>query len=94
MSFKEWKYCQVELDKLRCIDWMECPSCSQHQHSVHVDGNMKLYRFKSAGMLVPDINLKLKDNLFLLRLMSLIVYQPQYLGSWLVVQSTSVGVVQ
>ena len=50
VSFKEWKYCQFELDKLRCIDWMECPSCSQHQRSVHVDGNMKLYRFKSAGM--------------------------------------------
>ena len=50
VSFKEWKYCQFELDKLWCIDWMECPSCSQHQHSIHGDGNMKLYHFKSAGM--------------------------------------------
>lgn len=48
ISFKEWKFCQFELDKLRCLDWMECPACSDCQHSVHVDGNMKLYRFKSA----------------------------------------------
>jgi hypothetical protein len=29
---------------------MECPACEQQQHSVHIDGNMKLYRYKSAGM--------------------------------------------
>ena len=23
---------------------MKCPSCSQEQHSCHVDGNMKLYQ--------------------------------------------------
>ena len=50
VSFKEWKFCQFELDKLRHINWMKCPACDDHQHSVHMDGNMKLYRFKSAGM--------------------------------------------
>ncbi|XP_028412158.1 uncharacterized protein LOC114534881, partial [Dendronephthya gigantea] len=49
-SFREWKYCQYELNKLRHINWMECPACEQQQHSVHMDGNMKLYRYKSAGM--------------------------------------------
>jgi len=49
-SFKEWTYCQFELDQERQISWMECPACSNKQHSVHVDGNMKLYRFKSAGV--------------------------------------------
>ena len=26
------------------------PACSNKQHSVHVDDNMKLYRFTSAGV--------------------------------------------
>lgn len=48
-SFKEWKFCQFELDSIRKKRWMSCPTCTKSQHSVHVDGNMKLYRFKSAG---------------------------------------------
>ncbi|XP_028410581.1 uncharacterized protein LOC114533276 isoform X3 [Dendronephthya gigantea] len=53
-SFREWKYCQYELNKLRHINWMECPACEQQQHSVHMDGNMKLYRYKSAGIRKRD----------------------------------------
>ena len=49
-SFREWKFYQFELNKLRQINWMDCPSCEQKQHSVHIDGNMKLYGYKSAGM--------------------------------------------
>ncbi|KXJ07194.1 hypothetical protein AC249_AIPGENE287 [Exaiptasia diaphana] len=49
-SFKEWKFCQLELDNICLCDWMKCPGCSEQQHFVHVDGNMKLYRFKTAGM--------------------------------------------
>ncbi|KAK2561879.1 hypothetical protein P5673_015276 [Acropora cervicornis] len=48
--FREWKYCQFELDKERRINWMECPACSNNQHSVHVDDNMKLHRFTSAAV--------------------------------------------
>ena len=48
-AFKEWKFFQYELDRLRFIDWMTCPVCDIAQHSVHVDGNMKLYRFESPG---------------------------------------------
>ena len=48
MSFKEWKFCQFEIDRLRNINLMECPACEGCQQSVHVDGNMKLYRFKTA----------------------------------------------
>ena len=51
-SFKEWEFCQYELDRLRKINWMACPACEDCQHSVHVDGNMKLYRFTSAGKYV------------------------------------------
>ncbi|KAK3745571.1 hypothetical protein QZH41_009877, partial [Actinostola sp. cb2023] len=49
-SFKEWKFCQHELNLLSYQDWMKCPPCSISQHSCHVDGNMKLYRYKSSGM--------------------------------------------
>ena len=31
---------------------MECPACALYQHSCHVDGNMKLYRYKSSGTYV------------------------------------------
>ena len=31
---------------------MKCPSCSIFQHSCHVDGNMKLYRFKTSRRFV------------------------------------------
>ncbi|XP_032232016.2 uncharacterized protein LOC116605656 isoform X1 [Nematostella vectensis] len=48
-SFQEWKYLQFEINSICHMDWMQCPACSDDQHSVHVDGNMKLYRFKSAG---------------------------------------------
>ena len=43
-------FCQFELKRLRQINWMECPHFSEH--SVHMDGNMRLYRYKSAGMQV------------------------------------------
>ncbi|XP_028403336.1 uncharacterized protein LOC114526041 [Dendronephthya gigantea] len=48
-SFKEWKFCTFEMELLQQKNWMECPPCTISQHSGHVDGNMKLYRFRSAG---------------------------------------------
>ncbi|XP_028390710.1 uncharacterized protein LOC114515619 [Dendronephthya gigantea] len=44
----EWRYCQYEVDKLQGITYIDCPPCSMSQHSAHVDGNQKLYRFKSV----------------------------------------------
>ena len=35
-SFREWKFCQFELNRLRQINWMECPACEHQQHSVHI----------------------------------------------------------
>ena len=49
VAFKEWKFCHHELDVLQSKDFMECPTCAVFQHSAHVDGNAKLYRYKSAG---------------------------------------------
>ncbi|XP_044163520.1 uncharacterized protein LOC114951222 isoform X3 [Acropora millepora] len=48
-SFKEWKFCQHEIQQLEGMNWMKCPICSVSQHSCHVDGNMKLYRYHSSG---------------------------------------------
>lgn len=48
-AFKEWKFCSHEINKLQFKDLMVCPTCATYQHSVHVDGNAKLYRYKSAG---------------------------------------------
>lgn len=48
-SFKEWKFCQFEVDHLQGHNWMKCPTCSIFQHSCHVDGNMKLYLYCSSG---------------------------------------------
>ena len=48
-SFKEWKFCQYELSQLQGMDWSKCPTCSIRQHSCHVDGNMKLYRYQASG---------------------------------------------
>lgn len=46
MSFKEWNFWLYERDKVQHKDWLECPACSETQHSCHVDGNAKLYRYK------------------------------------------------
>ena len=35
---------------------MKCPYCNQDHHFAHVDANMKLYRFKSAGKYVSIEN--------------------------------------
>ncbi|XP_057306565.1 uncharacterized protein LOC130644823 isoform X2 [Hydractinia symbiolongicarpus] len=48
-SWREYKFCMHKMDMLQQKNWMECPSCHNDQHSCHVDGNNKLYRYKSAG---------------------------------------------
>ena len=48
-SFKEWKFYKFEMEALQQKIWMECPPSTISQYSGHVDGNMKLYRFRSAG---------------------------------------------
>eukprot|EP00794_Sanderia_malayensis_P004099 gene4099-4655_t len=48
-SFKEWKYFSFEMEQFQEKNWMMCPTCSISQHSCHVDGNFKVYRYKGAG---------------------------------------------
>lgn len=48
-SFKEWCFYKHELEAKQGLDWMECPCCSVYQHSCHIDGNCKLYRYKTSG---------------------------------------------
>ena len=61
-AFREWKYCKYELDLLMRKDFFKCPCCNLDQHSAHVDANMKLYRFKSAGKYVSLENTNLNVN--------------------------------
>jgi hypothetical protein len=44
----EWRYCQYEVDKLQEIRYIYCSPCSVSQHSAHLDGNQKLYQFRSV----------------------------------------------
>ncbi|XP_066934787.1 uncharacterized protein [Clytia hemisphaerica] len=48
-AFKEWCFCQYKIDCLQNKNWLECPACAYQQHSSHVDGNCKLYHYKSSG---------------------------------------------
>lgn len=48
-AFKEYCFCNYELEKIQQKKWMECPCCSIKQHSCHVDGNCKLYRYRNSG---------------------------------------------
>jgi len=38
----------MELLQLSKHPLLECPACHGNQHSVHVDGNRKLYRFSKV----------------------------------------------
>lgn len=48
IAFKEWKFCNHEINSLQFKDFMVCPACATYQHSAYVDGKAKLYRYKSA----------------------------------------------
>eukprot|EP00794_Sanderia_malayensis_P005818 gene5818-6514_t len=50
--YKEWKFCHMQTEVMQMKNLFECPSCSIQQHSSHVDGNCKLYRYKSSGKYV------------------------------------------
>lgn len=47
-AFHEWRYCQFSMRKLRQSPLFECPCCVPIQHSVHLDGNKKLYRYSKV----------------------------------------------
>lgn len=47
-AFHEWRYCNFGMRKLKHSPLFECPCCTPVQHSVHVDGNKKLYRYSKV----------------------------------------------
>ena len=47
-AFEEFRYCTVEKLKVGKVPLLECPACKGQQHSVHIDGNRKLYRFSKV----------------------------------------------
>ncbi|KAK5895521.1 hypothetical protein CgunFtcFv8_009208 [Champsocephalus gunnari] len=46
-SFLEWTYAKFEVERLSQVQHFQCPSCTPSMLAVAVDGNRKLYRFKS-----------------------------------------------
>ncbi|KAK0149829.1 hypothetical protein N1851_009422 [Merluccius polli] len=46
-AFLEWAYAKFEVDKLSQVQHFQCPACTPSMLAVAVDGNRKLYRFKS-----------------------------------------------
>uniref|UniRef100_A0A7M5X014 CxC3 like cysteine cluster domain-containing protein n=2 Tax=Clytia hemisphaerica TaxID=252671 RepID=A0A7M5X014_9CNID len=48
-AFKEYQHLKFDVEQLCSLSWFECPGCGDQQHSCHVDGNNKLYRYKTSG---------------------------------------------
>ncbi|XP_041825540.1 uncharacterized protein LOC121629810 [Melanotaenia boesemani] len=46
-SFLEWSYAKFEVERLSQVNHFQCPACTPSMSAVAVDGNRKLYRFKS-----------------------------------------------
>ena len=46
-AFLEWTYAKFEVEKLCEVQHFQCPACTPSMLAVAVDGNRKLYRFKS-----------------------------------------------
>ncbi|KAJ4924367.1 hypothetical protein JOQ06_000607, partial [Pogonophryne albipinna] len=46
-SFLEWTHATFEVERLSQVQHFQCPSCAPSMLAVAVDGNRKLYRFKS-----------------------------------------------
>ncbi|KAM4530957.1 uncharacterized protein PAE49_023263 isoform 3-T4 [Odontesthes bonariensis] len=46
-SFLEWTYAKYEVERLSQVQHFQCPACTPSMLAVAVDGNRKLYRFKS-----------------------------------------------
>ncbi|TKS92484.1 hypothetical protein D9C73_025314 [Collichthys lucidus] len=46
-AFLEWAYAKFKVDKLSQVQHFQCPACTPSMLAVAVDGNRKLYRFKS-----------------------------------------------
>ena len=49
-SMRAWRREEKEyLEDLTSLDLLECPACQSSAHCIHIDGNHKLYRYRSAG---------------------------------------------
>ncbi|XP_030838107.1 uncharacterized protein LOC105443805 isoform X2 [Strongylocentrotus purpuratus] len=47
-ALTEFRYCQHTMKGLKETNQMTCPACSHGQHSAHVDGNFKVYRYSKV----------------------------------------------
>ncbi|XP_062414077.1 uncharacterized protein LOC134122785 isoform X1 [Pungitius pungitius] len=46
-AFLEWIYAKFEVERMSLVQHFQCPACTPSMLAVAVDGNRKLYRFKS-----------------------------------------------
>jgi len=42
-AYREWRCNEWEMDKAAQLSSTDCPACTDVRHSIHTDGNMKLY---------------------------------------------------
>ncbi|XP_064390969.1 uncharacterized protein LOC135338816 isoform X2 [Halichondria panicea] len=47
-AFREWRYSKFSIGELKHSPLFDCPCCTPEQHSVHFDGNKKLYRYSKV----------------------------------------------
>ena len=46
--FREYQHLKFDVEQLCSLSWQEFPDCGDQQHSCHVDGNNKLYRYTTT----------------------------------------------
>lgn len=56
-SFLEFYYCQYEQEQQTGEASLSCPACHPDMVAVAVDGNRKLYRFKSRRYFSPALSI-------------------------------------
>jgi len=80
-AFLEWAYAKFEVDKLSQVQHFQCPACTPTMLAVAVDGNRKLYRFKSQpGCVTFKYNEKYKSStnyFYKINLTHIYIYRPR-----------------
>lgn len=45
----EWRHWESRYYEEVAGDLFHCPACQDQPHTIHIDGNAKLFRYKAAG---------------------------------------------
>lgn len=44
-AYREWRCNEWEMEMAGLMSSTQCPACSEGQHAIHSDGNMKTYTY-------------------------------------------------